>query len=41
VLDEGKIVEVGNHAELMEKKGVFYKLVQTYQDISKAVAYAE
>ena len=41
VLDEGKIIEVGNHAELMEKKGIFYNLVQTYQDISKAVAYTK
>ena len=42
VMDDGKIIEVGNHAELMQKmqkKGKFYKLVQTYQDISKAVAY--
>ena len=41
VLDEGKIIEIGNHAELMEKKGIFYNLVQTYQDISKAVAYTK
>ena len=41
VLDEGKIIEVGNHAELMEKKGIFYNLVQTYQDISKADAYTK
>ena len=27
--------------ELMEKKGIFYNLVQTYQDISKAVAYTK
>jgi ATP-binding cassette subfamily B protein len=41
VLDEGKIVEVGSHAELMENKGIFYNLVQMYQDISEAVAYTE
>ena len=41
VLDDGKIVEVGSHTELMEKRGVFHKLVQMYQDISTAVAYTE
>ena len=28
VLDKGKIVEVGNHKELMLKKGIYYKLNQ-------------
>jgi len=41
MLEDGKITEIGTHAELMDKKGVFYKLVQMYQDISKAVAYTE
>jgi ATP-binding cassette subfamily B protein len=41
VLEDGKIAEVGTHEELMEKKSIFYKLVQMYQDISKAVAYTE
>ena len=31
VLDEGKIAEVGTHAELMERKEIFYKLVHTQQ----------
>ena len=26
VMDHGRIVERGNHAELMEKKGVYYRL---------------
>ena len=29
VLDEGKIAEVGSHAELMKKKGHFYRMVET------------
>jgi ATP-binding cassette subfamily B protein len=29
VLDDGKIAEVGSHAELMEKKGHFYRMVET------------
>ena len=31
VLDDGRITEVGTHAELMERKGIFYKLVHTQQ----------
>ena len=31
VLDEGKITEIGTHTELMERKGIFYKLVHTQQ----------
>jgi ATP-binding cassette subfamily B protein len=38
VIDKGQIVEVGTHAELMEKKGVFYSLVETQQQTSKAIA---
>ena len=29
VLDEGKMAEVGSHAELMKKKGHFYRMVET------------
>jgi ATP-binding cassette subfamily B protein len=29
VLDNGRIVEVGNHKELLEKKGVYFTLVKT------------
>lgn len=38
VLDKGQIVEVGTHAELMEKEGEFFKLVQTQQATSQAIA---
>ena len=38
VLDNGQIVEVGTHAELMEKKGEFFKLVETQTQTSQAIA---
>ncbi len=38
VLDKGKIVEMGTHAELMEKQGAFFKLVETQQQTSQAIA---
>ncbi|HVK03561.1 MAG TPA: hypothetical protein VM490_08805, partial [Armatimonadaceae bacterium] len=38
VLEKGQIAEAGTHAELMEKKGEFYKLVETQQQTSKAIA---
>ena len=45
VLEKGQIVEQGTHTELMDKKGVFFKLVETQKQTSKAlaedVAYAE
>jgi ATP-binding cassette, subfamily B, bacterial len=37
VLDKGEIAEIGTHAELMEKKGVFYELVQTQSAINEIV----
>lgn len=41
VLEKGQIVEVGTHAELMARQGEFYKLVQTQQQTSQAIAVAE
>ncbi len=45
VIDKGRIVEVGTHAELMEQKGVFHSLVETQAQTSKAlteeIAYSE
>ena len=41
VLQDGKIAELGTHDELMAKEGVFFRLVNLYRDISRAVAYNE
>lgn len=38
VIDEGKIAEVGTHAELMARQGVFYRLVQTQQETTAVMA---
>jgi ATP-binding cassette subfamily B protein len=38
VLDKGQIAEVGTHAELLEKKGIFHSLVETQQQTSKAIS---
>ena len=35
VLDGGKIAEMGTHAELMEKKGEFFKLVETQSQVTQ------
>jgi ATP-binding cassette, subfamily B, bacterial len=40
VLEKGQIVEVGTHAELMAREGEFFKLVQTQQQTSAAIALA-
>ncbi|HEX5323470.1 MAG TPA: ABC transporter ATP-binding protein, partial [Capsulimonadaceae bacterium] len=37
VLDKGEIVEMGTHAELMEKKGEFYKLVETQSAVTQII----
>ncbi len=37
VLEKGEIVETGTHEELMEKQGVFYKLVKTQSEINQIV----
>ena len=41
VMDEGRIVEQGTHAELMRRKGVFRDLVKMQQQASKIIAIAE
>ena len=38
VLDEGEILESGTHAELMAKKGAFYDLAQSQEQLSAIVA---
>jgi ATP-binding cassette, subfamily B, bacterial len=40
VLDKGEIVETGTHSELMEKKGVFYNLVETQSAVSQIIGIA-
>jgi ATP-binding cassette subfamily B protein len=39
VLEKGEIVEMGTHAELMEKQGVFHKLVETQSQINEIIGY--
>ena len=38
VLDDGKITEVGTHAELMARRGIFYNLVHTQQSTTAIMA---
>lgn len=38
VVDHGKIVEQGSHDELMEQRGVFYKLVNAQKAMSEVLA---
>jgi ATP-binding cassette subfamily B protein len=35
VLDKGKIVEVGNHKELVAKKGNYFNLVKNQLELGK------
>jgi ATP-binding cassette subfamily B protein len=37
VLDGGKIVEMGTHAELMARKGEFHKLVETQSQVTQII----
>ncbi|RLE59147.1 MAG: ABC transporter permease, partial [Thermoprotei archaeon] len=37
VLENGQIVEIGNHMELMEKKNVYYKLYVAQMGLEKTV----
>ena len=38
VFDNGKVVEIGTHAELMIREGIFYNLVKTQQETSAIMA---
>jgi ATP-binding cassette subfamily B protein len=40
VLDRGQIVEMGTHAELMEQKGEFFKLVETQSAVTQIIGVA-
>ena len=37
VIEGGRVVEVGTHDELMKKRGAFYRLVQTQQQMNQIV----
>jgi ATP-binding cassette, subfamily B, bacterial len=41
VLDEGKIAEEGTHQELLDKKGIFQKLVEVQSEASRIIAVTE
>jgi ATP-binding cassette subfamily B protein len=41
VLDAGRIVEVGTHSELIDKKGTFYDLVELQQQTSEIIGIRE
>ncbi len=38
VFDDGKVAEIGSHAELMANEGIFYSLVKTQQETSAVMA---
>ncbi|MFT5368691.1 MAG: ATP-binding cassette subfamily B protein [Candidatus Latescibacterota bacterium] len=37
VIDDGKVAEEGSHEELMERQGIFYRLVKTQQESTAVV----
>ncbi len=41
VIEKGKGVECGSHGELMEKKGIYYKLVETQREAANVRAEAQ
>ena len=41
VIEKGKGVECGSHGELMEKKGIYYKLVETQREAANVRAQAQ
>ncbi len=41
VLEKGEICEMGTHAELMEKQGAFYNLVQTQSQVTQIIGAVE
>ncbi|MCY4402882.1 MAG: ABC transporter ATP-binding protein [Candidatus Poribacteria bacterium] len=41
VIEKGRGVECGSHEELMEKKGIYYKLVETQRDAANVRAEAQ
>ncbi len=41
ILEGGRIVEMGTHSDLIEKKGIFHELVQLQQQTSEIIAVKE
>ena len=41
VLDDGQIAEMGTHDELLEKKGIYYRLVNMQAEVNKAKAVGD
>ena len=41
VLEAGRIAETGTHEELMERQGVFAKLVKLQQEVSEIIGVRE
>ncbi|MCW3053955.1 MAG: Lipid export ATP-binding/permease protein MsbA [Chthonomonadales bacterium] len=41
VIEKGQIVEVGTHAELMEKQGMFHSLVETQSQVTQILGVGE
>ena len=37
VMDEGRVAESGTHAELLERKGIFYRFVQTQKETTAVI----
>ena len=35
VLEKGEVAEVGTHAELLDKKGIYYNLIHAQRDMTK------
>ena len=41
VVDEGRVAEVGTHEELMDRQGIFYRLVKTQQETTAVMGVAQ
>lgn len=41
VLDKGKLAEIGTHSELMEREGIYYKLVTAQRGMAKKAGQAD
>lgn len=40
VLDKGSVAEIGSHSELMDQKGIYYRLINAQREMSSRVAPA-